>query len=137
VKTRLLFIVTAVLEVGIGVALLVSPALTVSILIGAPFDTKGDSVVGRVAGSALLSLAVACWLARNDEHSRAAIGLIKSLLLYNLAVVVILAYAGLGLRLLGIGLWPAVVLHAVMSVWCFSNVGPGRKTQRRQSGEVI
>ena len=136
-KTRLLFIVTALLEVGIGVALLVSPALTVSILIGAPFDTKGDSVVGRVAGLALFSLAVACWLARNDEHSRAAVGLIKSLLLYNVAVVVILAYAGLGLHLLGIGLWPAVVLHAVMSVWCFSNVGPGRKMQRRQSGEVI
>jgi hypothetical protein len=137
VKTRLLFIVTAVLEAGTGVALLMSPALIVSILIEAAFDTKGDSVVGRVAGSALLSLGVACWLARNAEHSRAAIGLIKSLLLYNVAVLLILAYAGLGLRLFGIGLWPAVVLHGVMSVWCFSNVGPGRKTQRHQSGEVI
>lgn len=136
-KTRLLFIVTAVLEVGIGVALLVSPALTVSILIGASFETAGDTVVGRVAGAALLSLGVASWLARNDEHSRAATGLIMSLLLYNVAVIVVLAYAGLGLRLFGIGLWPAVVLHAVMSVWCFSNVGPGLKTQRRQSGEVI
>jgi hypothetical protein len=108
-----------------------------AILIGAPFETKADSVVGRVAGAALLSLGVASWLARNDEHDRAATGLIVSLLLYNFAAFVVLAYAGLGLRLFGIGLWPAVLLHAVMAVWCFFNVGPGLKTQRRQRGEVI
>lgn len=121
-KTRLLFIVTAVLEVGIGVALLVSPALTVSLLIGAPFETAADSVIGRVGGAGLLALGIASWLARNDEQSRAATGLIASLLLYNVAAAVVLAYAGLGLRLFGIGLWPAVVLHVVMAVWCLANV---------------
>jgi len=55
-KTRLLFIVTALLEVGIGLALLLSPALAVAIMIGAPFETKADSVVGRVGGAALLAL---------------------------------------------------------------------------------
>lgn len=121
-KTRLLLIVTAVLEVGIGLALLVSPALTASILIGAPFDTPADSVVGRVGGAALLSLGVACWQARNDEHARAATGLIISMLLYNVAAAGVLTYAGVGLRLFGIGLWPAVVLHAVMAAWCLANV---------------
>jgi hypothetical protein len=130
VKTRLLFIVTAVLEVGIGVALLVSPALAISILIGAPFETTADSVVGRVGGAALLALGVACWLARNDEHARAATGLIVSILLYNVAAVVVLAYAGVGLRLFGIGLWPAVVLHVLMSVWCLANVAPSLETRR-------
>ena len=125
-KPRLLFIVTAVLEVGIGLALLLSPPLTVSILIGAAFETSADSVVGRVSGAALLALGVASWLARNDEHSRAATGLIVSLLFYNVAAVVILAYAGVGLRLFGIGLWPAVVLHAVMSAWCLANVASKR-----------
>lgn len=126
-KPRLLFIVTAVFEVATGLALLVSPALTVAILIGAPFDTPADSVVGRVAGAALLALGVACWLARNDEHARAATGLIVSMLLYNVAAAAVLAYAGVGLRLFGIGLWPAVVLHSLMAVWCFANVAPGRK----------
>ena len=109
---------TALLEVGIGLALLVSPALTASILIGAPFDTPADSVVGRGAGAALLALALACWLARNDEQVRAARGLIVSLLLYNVAAAVVLAYAGLGLQLIGVGLWPAAVLHVVMAGWC-------------------
>ncbi|MCM3903566.1 MAG: hypothetical protein ND866_17825 [Pyrinomonadaceae bacterium] len=135
-KPRLLFIVTAVIEVGIGLALLVSPALVVSILLGAPFETPADSVVGRVAGAALLALGAACWLARNDEHTCAATGLIVSMLLYNVAAVVVLAYASVGLRLFGIGLWPAVVLHSVMAVWCLANVAPGRQTARHREGEV-
>jgi len=132
-KTRLLFIVTAVLEVGIGLALLVSPALTISILIGAPFETRADAVVGRVAGAALLALGVASWLARNDEGARAATGLIVSLLVYNVAAAVVLVYAGIGLQLFGIGLWPAVVLHAVMAVWCLVNVAPGFETRSGNS----
>lgn len=135
-KPRLLFIVTAVIEVGVGLALLVSPALTVSILIGAPFETPADSVVGRVGGAALLALGAACWLARNDEYARAATGLIVSMLLYNVSAVVGLVYAGVGLRLFGIGLWPAVVLHSVMAVWCLANVAPGWQTGRHREREV-
>ena len=121
-KTRLLFIVTAVLESGIGLALLVSPALAVSILVGAPYETTADSVVGRVGGAALLALGAAAWQARNDEHSHAATGLVVSMLLYNVAALLVLLYAGVGLRLSGTGLWPAVVIHAVMSLWCLVNV---------------
>jgi hypothetical protein len=135
-KTRLLFIVTAVFEVSIGLALLVSPALTVSILIGASFETKADSVVGRVGGAALLALGAASWLARNDERARAATGLIVSMLVYNVAAVVVLAYAGLSLRLFGIGLWPAVALHLVMAVWCLANVAPGLEARRRRGRKV-
>lgn len=52
IRTKLLFIVTAVAEGVTGLALLVSPALLAKILIGTPFDTLADSVVGRVAGAA-------------------------------------------------------------------------------------
>jgi len=131
-RTKLLFIVTAVSEAGAGLALLVSPALLAAILIGAPFDTLADSVVGRVAGAALLTLGLACWLARNDEQSRAATGLIVAMLLYNVATVLVLAFAGLGWRLLGVGLWPAVVLHALMAVWCLACLRLNRSKLREQ-----
>ena len=115
-KTKPLFIATAVIEVGAGLALIASPALAASILIGAP----ADSVVGRVAGAALLALALACWRARQDPNSRAATGIVSAMLLYNVAAGAVLAYAAIGLRLSGIGLWPAVVLHGAIAVWCLA-----------------
>lgn len=117
-KTKPLFIATTVIEAGAGLALIVSPALTASILLGAPFDTPADSVVGRVAGAALLALALACWRARNDEQSQARSGIVSGMFLYNAVTVMVLTDAGIVLHLSGIGLWPAVVLHAVMGVWC-------------------
>jgi hypothetical protein len=38
------------------------------------------------------------------------------MVLYNLGAVIILGSAGIRLR--GIALWPAVVLHTAMTVWC-------------------
>jgi len=119
-KKRPLFIATALIEVGAGLALMVSPAWTVTILIGGHFDTAADSVVGRVAGAALLALALVSWSARNEDFSSAATGIVAGLLLYNAGAGAVLAYAGIGLRLLGIGLWPAVALHVAMAVWCLA-----------------
>jgi hypothetical protein len=113
-----LLVVSAALEAVTGIALMVSPASPVSLLVGAVLDTPGGLVVARVAGAALLALGLACWLARDDGRSRAARGLVAGMLLYDAAAVAVLIYAGLGLRLLAIGLWPAVVLHAALALWC-------------------
>ena len=121
-RPKLLFIVTAVIEAATGLALLVSPALPVSVLLGASLDTPASLTVARVAGAALLSLAVACWLARNDERSPAAKGVVAAMLVYNIGAVAVLAFAGTSLRLVSVALWPAVVLHALMSVWCLACV---------------
>jgi hypothetical protein len=37
---------------------------------------------------------------------------------YNLASAAIFVFTGIGLGLTGVALWPAVVLHAAMAVWC-------------------
>jgi hypothetical protein len=44
------------------------------------------------------------------------------MLLYDVVAVAVLAYAGIGLGLHGVALWPAVVLHALMSVWCVASL---------------
>jgi hypothetical protein len=101
-----------------GLGLLVVPSLVVRLLLGSPLDASAAVTLGRVAGAALLALGVACWLARDDTQSRAARGLVAAMLLYNVATVAVLAFAGIGSGLHGVALWPAVVLHAVMAVWC-------------------
>jgi hypothetical protein len=119
-KTKPLFLVTALLEIGAGLGLMVSPPLVASILIGAPFDTAGDAVVGRVAGAALLALGLQCWIGRNDAYSSAARGIVSGLLLYNALVAVVLTYAGIAWQFSGIGLWPTALLHTTMAAWCFA-----------------
>ena len=110
-------ILTAIIEAATGLALIALPAIVVRLLLGA--EISGASIpLGRVAGAALLALGVACWLARDDTQSRAARGLVVAMLMYNLIATAVLAFAGIGLGLHGVALWPAVVLHAVMAIWC-------------------
>ena len=106
------------IEAGAGLAMLALPALAVSILIGAPFNTPADSIVGRVGGAALLSLGIACWRARRSEDTLSTNGIVSAMLLYNVITAAVLAYAGTGGGLFGVGLWPVVVLHGLMAVWC-------------------
>jgi hypothetical protein len=121
-----LLIATAVMEVGAGLALLCCPSAAVTLLLSSPLDAPAAVTLGRVAGAALLALGVACWRAGNDAPSRAARGVVAAMLLYNCAAVAVLAHAGLRLGLVGIGLWPGVVLHAGMAVWCIAAFGePG------------
>jgi hypothetical protein len=40
------------------------------------------------------------------------------MVVYNLGAVVFLGVAGVRSQPVGVALWPAVVLHAVMVVWC-------------------
>ncbi len=108
---------TAIIEAATGLGLIAVPAIVVRLLLGA--EISGASIpLGRVAGAALLALGVACWLARDDSQSRTARGLVVAMLMYNIPATAILAFAGIGLGLHGVALWPAVVLHAAMAVWC-------------------
>jgi len=117
---KILLAVTAAIEAGAGLAWMCCPSATVTLLLGSPLDTPAAVTLGRVAGAALLALGVACWLARGDESSRAARGLVAAMLLYNSAAAVVLTSAGTCLGLRGVALWPAVVLHAGMAVWCLA-----------------
>ncbi|HEX3857189.1 MAG TPA: hypothetical protein VHY30_07835 [Verrucomicrobiae bacterium] len=110
-----LFALTAVIEAATGLALLVVPVIVVKLLLGEEISGAGISL-GRVAGVALFALGVACWLARGNTQSCAARGLLKAMLIYNLGVAVVLAVAGMS-HPVGIALWPAVMLHALMGVW--------------------
>jgi hypothetical protein len=116
---KLLLKLTALTETGTGLGLVAVPAVVVRLLLGGELVGAGIPL-GRVAGMALLALGVACWLASFDTQSCAARGVVSALALYNLGVAVILGVAGVQSQTVGIALWPAVVLHVVMTVWCIT-----------------
>jgi len=119
---------TALIEAATGLGLIATPSIVVRLLLGSLLDTSAAVMLGRVAGTALLALGVACWLARDDTQSRAARGLVVTILLYNVSVATLLAFAGVGLGLHGLALWPAVILHAGMAIWCTACLGRSPQT---------
>jgi hypothetical protein len=113
-----LLIVTALIEVGAGLALLAVPAVPLALLLGVSEAGPVALLVGRVAGAALLALGVASWLARGDRQGHAQLGVLTGILIYDGAAAALLGYAGSVMSMAGTLLWPAVVLHSALGVWC-------------------
>jgi len=119
---KLLLIIAAVIEAGAGLGLLLIPTVAVSTLLGVPLDTPTGFVAGRIAGAALVALAIACWRARNGERGSPATGVVEAMSFYNFAGAIVLVYAGTRLDLRSALLWPAIVLHLGLGAWCVSNL---------------
>jgi len=118
VKTKALLGVTAAVETTAAAALFAVPSRAAALLLGAGLDSAAARVVARIAGAALLSIGLTCWLVRNSPEGGSHRGRIAGLLAYNVAVAVLLVVAAVVGHLLGIALWPAVALHVGLSIWC-------------------
>jgi hypothetical protein len=100
----------ALAEAATGLALIVAPSLIARLLLGA--ELSGVAIaVGRVAGISLLSLGIACWPGK--ETTRAPL---CGMATYGLLVTVYLLYLGIRGECVGTLLWPAFVLHAVLTL---------------------
>lgn len=113
---KLLLTLTAVFESLTGLALLIIPSVVVSLLLGTPLTETSGMLVSRVGGAALISLAIACLLSRESVQSSLVI--IKAFVFYNASAASLLIYAAVIENVTGIGLWPAVLLHSGLLIWC-------------------
>lgn len=95
----------AIAEAATGAALLVAPSLVAELLLGAAL-TGVAVTVARVAGIALVGLGVACW------PGPPRVGMLT----YSAAVTLCFTYVGLSGGLTGVLLWPAVIVHVVLTV---------------------
>ena len=125
-----LLVVTAAVEIAAAVALLGVPSVASALLLGAPLETRMAFILARFGGAALLTIGIACWVARADAHSLAATGLVGAMTFYNVAVVVVFAYAGIALGLRGVVLWPAVTLHLAMAAWCIVRISERQRSAK-------
>lgn len=117
-----LLTISAAIESVTGLALLVAPSVPASLLLGSTLETTVGSTIARIAGAGLLALGIACWLGR--DGAAGARTLVAAMLFYNTAAAAVLIHAGLGLGLSAIGLWPAVVLHLALAIWCIACLRP-------------
>ena len=110
-------VLAAVSEIATGLALLIVPALVGHLLLGVEL-TGIAVIVARVAGIALVALSVACWPGTP----------LTGMLTYSALVTLFLAWVGYAGGFAGILLWPAVLVHLVLSLlvgraWLVSRAG--------------
>ena len=107
-----LLTLAAVAEVATGVTLLIAPSLVGRLLFGA--ELVGASIpVARVTGIALIALGVSCL----PRSVRGGLGpALGGMLTYSLLVTLYLLYLGVRGEWVGPLLWPAVALHAVLTI---------------------
>lgn len=95
----------AVSEAGTGLALLIVPSLVGRLLLGE--ELTGIALpVARVASIALIALGLACWPGTP----------LVGMLTYSAAVMLYLAYLGISGEWVGLLLWPAVVVHVILTI---------------------
>ena len=98
-------IFAAVAEAATGIALLIAPSLVGQLLLGE--QLTGVAIpVARVAGVALVALGIACWPGPP----------LAGMLIYSVWVTLYFGYLGFAAGLAGVLLWPAVVLHLLLSI---------------------
>jgi len=102
-----------VLETVAGLGLLVDPAGAASALFGSSMEGPGVAI-GRIGGGGLLSLGIACWLARKTPSAPASVGVARAYLAYNVVTCVTLAWAGVALEGGSVPALGASVLHGVL-----------------------
>ena len=95
----------AISEAATGLALLIAPSPVGQLLLGGQLSGVATPVA-RVAGIALIALGIAYWPGWPP---------LPGMLIYSGAVTLYLAYLGFAGGLGGVLLWPAVVLHLILT----------------------
>ena len=102
---RKVLIFAALAEIATGLGLLLVPSIVGQLLLGQEF--AGVTLpVARVAGIALIALGAGLWPGPP----------LVGMLIYSTVVTLYLAYLGFAGGLTGVLLWPAVVLHLILSI---------------------
>jgi hypothetical protein len=116
-KLTSFLLITAIVEIAAGLALLIAPAVAVALVFGVDASEPTPLFLARWLGVALLAIGVAGALARDDPVASSGRGVTIAAVLYDVAVALLFVVMAVGSRLAGPVLWPAVGLHAILAVW--------------------
>jgi hypothetical protein len=108
-----LVLLAALVEAAAGFILVIAPGLFASLIFGSDLAETGI-LVARLAGIALLTVALACWPA--NRTLTPPTNVVRALVFYNVVVAIYLADVAIGPKLSGPLLWPVVALHALLAL---------------------
>jgi hypothetical protein len=100
----------AIGEALTGLTLVADPPLVIVLLFGVEPSGVGV-IVGRLAGMALIGLGCACWPGRN-----ATTAAVSGMCAYNSTAAIYLMVLGVDGEWVGPLLWPALLVHAIVSL---------------------
>jgi hypothetical protein len=109
---RRALIISAIEAGATGLFLMISPTLFAKLVLGSDISDVGQAL-GHLGGLVLFSFAIATWPTSEDSPSAPAI---RAMLFYNLVATGYLAHLGIAGKLVGVLLWPAVIIHLILTV---------------------
>ena len=108
-----LLMVAAGVEVVTGFVLLIAPGVFTHLIFGGELSNPGRAF-GPLAGFALLALVLACW----PVAGRPALPALQAFLFFSACAAVYLVYRGISNSTeVGVLLWPAAAMHALLAVF--------------------
>jgi len=108
-KKKIVLAVAAAAEAITGLLLIIWPSLVVHLLFAE--EASGPGVgMSRIAGIALIGLGIACW------PGNSAVQQLYGMLTYSSLAMLYLIHIGIRGNAVGVLLWPAVVVHAILIV---------------------
>jgi hypothetical protein len=109
-----LLMLAAGIEVGTGLFLIVAPSLFTQLIFAGPLTAPGQALA-PLAGFGLLALALACW--PSSAAGWSGLQALRAFLLFSVLCAIYLIFRGVtGGTQIGILLWPAAGLHAVLAL---------------------
>ena len=112
---RILLKSTSIIEALTGLAFMFIPNLVTNLLLGLPVNEVSGLILSMVAGAALLSIAIVCWFASENDN---AIDLVKGLMFYNIAVVGIVLYSAIHFYVYNTLFFAVAGFHFIYATWC-------------------
>lgn len=130
--TKLLFNVSAIVEVLVGIAFLFVPVYAIGLLLGDELSQTGVAA-SRVLGIGLFSLGISAWeTAHQKTYHAPRVGIC----IYNVGIAILLSILGTQGGMNGILLWPATILHALIgAVMLWVILAPSQKSSDVMTGK--
>jgi hypothetical protein len=112
-RVRSIIVAAALEPAATGLILIIHPVLFSWLVLGADLSEPGQTL-GRLAGITLIAFGIACWPAPVPATYPPPV--VRALLIYTALATIYPLYLGIGGKLVGVLLWPAVALHAILTV---------------------